>query len=678
MKSSHRYCNVRRHTSTRRTQGGASGADNAAPPQYGPPTLPSAVYATLDDVKFPSMAKKLLRANVRTQALTVYITTLGTYNDGDKIILVLDGIEIPVEDEPNGKHTITIEEARQGLIQMSLPAKYRLEERPYSLQYRFYSGILGNAGITSPATTFITDYTAPGGPHLARPEFDPEIILKGLDAEGLAKRGDQITALIPAYAGQAVGDIIKPELALHVGETLIRQVGEVEYNPDGDTIVTFTGDDIRANRDGLTEFRYYIWDLAGNRSLMSEVQLIDVFVGGAIGDLAPPQIPLYRSPKPLDETAARTPIYVHIPGNARLAAGDKILAYWGDTPLYPEIPITDPGLPVMFSIRVPYWVVQTEGNGAIDVTYRAYRSSKLLGQPVKPAKVSVNLIQPGGPDPDPETRENEALGAPILHASGWKQGEPSNLVTAEQSKDDATFIVPWLNTATPAVPSFAEHDQIDCFYVTRNIGSIQVSPTDVNNGKDLTIPVPATIIQDFGSGHMPIHYVASRTSAINDGDDPVTNSAISVSTDVTVESASDFPGGGKPLPLPVFETTNRKGITYENASAGVTISIPNYINRKVGDEVTISFSANLEDDGSGANIPNAAYTETKPVVLEDKDGPIKFILPPLNALYLYPSARGHLVYTAKNHAGSATSTPAVNVLCDTRTNPQPPADGGES
>ncbi|MCB4920842.1 hypothetical protein LAV78_20190 [Brucella intermedia] len=673
MKSSHRYCNVRRHTGTQRIHGGAYGADNAAPPQYDPPTLPSAVYATLDDAKFPSMARKLLRANVRAQALNVYITTLGAYNEGDEIILVLDGIEIPVKDEPNGKHTITIEEAQQGLIQMSLPAACRLEERPYSLQYRFYSGILGNVGITSPEATFITDYTAPGGSHLARPEFDPEIILKGLDAEGLAKRGDQITALIPAYAGQAVGDIIKPEFALLVGETLIRQVGEVEYNPDGDTIITFTGDDIRENSDGLTEFRYYIWDLAGNCSQMSEVQLIDVFVGGAIGDLAPPLVPLYHSPKPLDESAARTPIYVDIPGNARLAAGDKILAYWGDTPLYPEIPITEPGLPVMFSIRVPYWVVQTEGNGTVEVTYRAFRSSQLLGEPADPAKVSVNLIQPGGPDPDPETRENEALGAPILHASGWKPGDPSNLITVEQSKEDATFIVPWLNTATPAVPSFAEHDQIDCFYVDRNFGTIEVTSNDVNNGKDLTIPVPATVIQDFGSGVMPIHYVASRTSADNNGDNPVTNSAISVSTDVTIESAGDFPGGGEPLPLPVFETTNRKGITYQNASAGVTISIPYYINRKVGDEVTISFSANLEDDGSGANIPQAAYTETKRVVLDDKDGPMKFILPPSNALYLYPSARGHLVYTAKNHAGAATSTPMVHVSCDTRTNPYPPS-----
>lgn len=672
MKSSHRYCNVRRHTGTQRIHGGAYGADNAAPPQYDPPTLPSAVYATLDDAKFPSMARKLLRANVRTQALEVYITTLGTYGHRDEVILVLNGNEIPVEDMPNGRHRITIEEAERGFIQMSLPANYRVEEREYSLHYRFYSIVTGDAGVNGPETIFITDYTAPGGHRLAIPEFDLEIVLKGLDAEGLAKRGDQITALIPGYAGQALGDIIKPELASHFGETLTRHAGEVEYNPNGDTIITFTGDDIRANRDGLTEFRYYVWDLAGNCSLMSDVQVIDVFVGSAIGDLAPPLVPLYHSPKPLDEIAARTPIYVDIPGNTRLSIGDKILAYWGNTPLHPEIPITDPNLPVMFSIRVPYEVVQTEGNGTVDVTYRAFRSSKLLGEPADPTKVSVNLIQPGGPDPDPETRENEALGAPILHASGWKPGDPSNLITTEQSENDATFIVPWFNTATPAVPSFEEGDQIDCFYVTRNLGSIQVSPVDVNNRKDLTIPVPARVIQDFGSGVMPIHYVASRTSADNNGDNPVTNSAISVSTYVTIESAGDFPGGGKPLPLPVFETTNRKGITYENASAGVTISVPYYINRKVGDEVTISFSANLEDDGSGPNVPKAAYTETKRVALEDKDGPMKFILPPSNALYLFPSARGHLVYTAKNHAGSVTSTPVVHVLCDTRTNPHAP------
>ncbi len=317
-------------------------------------------------------------------------------------------------------------------------------------------------------------------------------------------------------------------------------------------------------------------------------------------------------------------------------------------------------------------MVQTEGNGTVDVTYRAFRSSKLLGEPADPTKVSVNLIQPGGPDPDTETRENEALGAPILHASGWKPGDPSNLITTEQSENDATFIVPWFNTATPAVPSFEEGDQIDCFYVIRNFGSIQFSPIDVNNRKDLTIPVPARAIQDFGSGVMPIHYVASRTSADNNGDNPVTNSAILVSTYVTIESAGDFPGEGKASSPTGIRDDKSEGITYQNASAEVTISVPYYINRKVGDEVTISFSANLEDDGTGANIPKAAYIETKRVVLEDKDGPMKFILPPANALYLFPSARGHLVYTAKNHAGSVTSNPVVHVLCDTRTNPDSP------
>ncbi|MCB4920843.1 hypothetical protein LAV78_20195 [Brucella intermedia] len=666
---------VQRHTAAVQIPGEIA----ADQPLFLPPTFPSSAYATTDTGRFPSVANKLLKAEISTQPLTVYIKTLGAYNEGDAIILVLDGIEIPVEDEPTGKHAITIDESQQGLVQMSLPAKYRPEERPYSLQYRFYSGINGVEGITSPAATFITDYTAPGRPYPGRLTFDdPTLVKDGLNAAKLAQLEDQVTALVPSYGDAADGDTFVAQLAPHMGGDTTVEADPVQidkFDPAEKIRVTFPGDKIREIGDGLIEFRYYIADLAGNRSKTADAELISVFINSAIDDLAPPLVPLYHSPKPLDEIAARMPIYIDIPGNARLAIGDKILAYWGNTPLSPELMVTDPGLPVMLSIPVPYKTIQDEGNGEVIVTYKAYRKSDLLGEPAQGTRVTVDLIQPGGPDPDPETIENEALGAPILHASGWKQGDPSNLITAEQSKDDATFIVPWLNTVTPAVPSFEEHDQIDCYYVDRIFGTIEVTSNDVNNGKDLTIIVPATVIQDFGSGVMPIHYVTSRTSAINDGDDPVTNSAISVSTDVTVESAGDLPGGGDPLPLPSFDEAY---VNFAEAKNGPSVTVPDYINKNKDDAVTIIFYANFMDTvpprREGAEIVKARYESTKHVGKDDLDSPMKFTIPPSSALYLYPAAYAYLVYSVKNSHGLVTSTPPVMIKCDTRGNPNPPED----
>ncbi|MFK0684001.1 hypothetical protein SD208_06750, partial [Ochrobactrum sp. BD67] len=285
-----------------------------------------------------------------------------------------------------------------------------------------------------------------------------------------------------------------------------------------------------------------------------------------------------------------------------------------------------------------------------------------------------NIQQPGGQDPDPDTLENEALSAPILHAFGWVQGDQPNSITVEQSKNDAVFIVPWLNTATPQVPSFQAGDEIDCYYATTKIGTITVSSTDVGNGKDLTTPVPANVIQTLGSGRMPIHYVASRTSAINPGETPVTNSAISVSTMVTVESASDLPGGGKGLPAPAFGVDI---IGFVAAQNGVPVTIPDYLNKAVGDEVTVIFKAYFMDTDTlevGAEIVKASYTLPKGVGPDDLNASMAFTIPSSKALYLFPMAEGRLQFSARNSHGSVTSTPAVTIICDTRGNLNPPDD----
>ncbi len=664
MKPSDQRYKVRRHAAPPRAQATGNGA--VAPPGHAEeivrpaPKLPESSYADVPEA-YSSMQNYLLNANLKSQPLKVYIDNFDGYYDGDIVQLWVDG-------NSQGDHVITPTEAANSLVTLEVPADLRTEGKEHVLQYLLQSGIIGPDGETpSLPLRFLTDYTPPGNPSLGRLEFDPVIQEQGLTSATLNTLGDKITAEIPNYFGAADGDLIEPELALHMGNGVPVKATPVRI-PPGDTdkkkTVEFTRQQIVQNGDGVTEFRYYVTDLAGNRSQMSFVSLIDVFVSGAISDLQAPAVPLYDVHQLLGEADARSPILVDIPGNAKLAANDKIVAYWGNIALA-EVPVTDTNLPVILSIAVPYPVVQAAGDGTIQVSYKAYRAGKLLGESPS-TNVQVSLEQPGGVDSDPQTGENEGLGQPVVHAASWKTGDAVNVISVKDSSSDATVIIPWLNTATPPAASFNRGDRIQVFYAGAALpDTYEVSEPDVTAAKDLSIALPANVIAQYGSGTLPVYYVAARTVGTG-----VDNSSMSIHADVTVESAGDLPGGGDPLIVPAFDVPY---ISYTYAQAGVGVTIPDYINKKVGDKVTIRFSANFNIDGSGVDMPHASYTDSRRVGPDDLGNTMAFKIPSTTALYLYPLAQAHLSFTAENAFGSASS-PAANIRCDTRANNNPPDD----
>jgi hypothetical protein len=641
---------------------------DAIPPA---PTINAVDYAP-GTAGFTTM-QGLINGNLKGQALTLNIALGAVWYDGDEVYVTVNGQALP-------PHVITPAESTALLVNVDIPATTLQADGQYNVTYHYYSPIsLTSSPESSPALTFQVKFTPPGDPpdgeNLGAPVFAEAIQASGLTSPQLTQLGDKVTANVPSYNNSREGDTIQAQVTLQSGGASVL-AAPVQVPPGGagkEIDVTFTRAELTQVGDGLAEFAYTITDLAGNVSKLSHVAVIDLFITSFIDDLQPPEVPAFTAHKVIDEEDARKPVLVNIPPNAKLLAGDKIVLTWGTATL-PEVVIQagELGQTPMLQIAVPYLDIVAEGDGTIPVNYEARRASGSLGTPANPLQVLVNLDQPGGPDPDPTKPYNAALGAPTVHANGWKPGDAENVIPLAASNADATFIVPWLTT-TSNTDAFQANDSVDLYYGTDKFDSFTITAQDVTAKQDIVRPLPAQVIQKYGSGDFVAQYVGSRN--IPNTAPQLQNSATSPPQDVTVASGASLPGGGQPLPPASFDVpADNPYITYERAKAGVKVIVPTYVNMAVGDKVTIEFTANWGAKGTGPEITRAKYTSPESTVGPDNlvDG-LSFTLPPANALFLYPVCLGHVTYTATNSTGSVTS-PSTNVSCDERANPNPPDD----
>lgn len=617
----------------------------------------------------------LLLASVKDLPLKIIVALDPAFYDGDRLVLFIDNVE-------QAPYELQRADVEAGVVNLEIAPEDRTVEKMYSIDYVVRGRFGGDETPRSLKSTFMTDYTAPGDPTLARPQFDREIEADGLTSAKLADMGDVIQGLIPSYQGRADGDTVQAQVVSASGGTVITapgvQIGPGEANKD--LHVEFTRADLVRVGDGVAEFSYWVTDLAGNKSTQSYETEIDLFITSAIEDFVSPTVPLFDDDSLIGEADARSPVYVDIPGNLRLVAGDKIVVSWGNAKLA-EVSVVagDESKPIMFSVPVPYGVVLDEGNGTIPVTYEGFRAGKSLGKPANPTDVVVDLEVPGGPDPDPTDPINQALKPPVLRSAGWNTGDPENEIPVEDSNDPATVIIPWSNALTPPEDAFKVDDVIELLYNGDSFDTYTVDAADVTAGDDIERILPAALIKKYGSGTLPLQYRATRTLASG-----VENTALSPEQDVVVESASDLPGGGDPLPVGTFDNPH---IDMSNTKEhGAPVTIPDYINKKVGDKVRMHFTANWEFNGSGPLITRAefgapgdtgetGYPVEKTVGPDDLGNPMAFAIPWLRAQYLYPRALGRFTYTVTTTAGKAVTSPAsADILCDTHLNPTPPDD----
>ncbi|AJC22347.2 hypothetical protein RO07_21010 [Pandoraea pulmonicola] len=616
--------------------------------------------------------KGLINGNLKGQDLILNIGLDNSWFPGDQVIVTVNNQALPT-------HTITDAEFDADLINVPIPSAM-LVDGQYNVTYHYYSPFsLTPSPESNPPLVFQVKFTPPGDPpdgeNLGAPVFAEAIQASGLTSPQLTQMGDKLTANVPSYNNSREGDTIQAQVTLQSGGAAVL-AQSVQVPPGGEgtaIVVTFTRAELTQVGDGLAEFAYTITDLAGNVSKLSHVAVIDLFITSFIDDLQPPEVPAFTAHKVIDEDDARKPVLVSIPPNAKLLAGDKIVLTWGTATL-PEVVIQagDLGQTPMLQIAVPYLDIAGEGNGTIPVNYEARRASGSLGSPANPLQVLVNLDQPGGPDPDPTKPYNTNLGAPTVRPSGWQPGDAENVIPLAASNADATFIVPWL-TATSNTDAFQANDSVDLYYGTDKFDSFTITAQDVTAKQDIVRPLPAQVIQKYGSGAFVAQYVGSRN--IPNITPQLQNSATSPPQDVTVASGASLPGGGQPLPPASFDVpADNPYITYDRAKAGVKIIVPTYVNIAVGDTVIIEFTAKWGAKGTGPDIDLAKYTSPASTVGPDNvTNGLSFTLPPDNALYLYPFCVAYVTYTATNKTGSVTS-PSTSVSCDERANPSPPAD----
>ncbi|MGC7411663.1 hypothetical protein [Pandoraea pneumonica] len=617
----------------------------------------------------------------------------------DFVHVMFDGVEA-------FRRQITQEEYDDGELVITIPAPRADGE--HTITYSISSQYTDDVTDASNPLTYIVDTRPPGTAELARLELPDGVEKEGLDDAKLAELGGVLECTIKSYSDYEEGDVI----TVYVVNDDTGNIDQAEARipvggKDAPTIVTFTREQLVGLGAGKLIFTYDAVDLAGNRSGRSTPVDTDSYVGEGIEELLAPIVPANTDNGFIDEAEARAPVEVGIPRQDVIEDGDEIVVIWG-TQRGEPYPVTNAGGtndPMEF-VPVPYAIVQAsapnEGDNDVDVSYEVRRGGRGRGtSPATPVK--VNLDQPGGIDPEPETPVNEALGLPIVRHGEWTEDDPENVIPVDNSQQDATFIVPWNIEQGPGAgnPAFIVDDVIRLYYGDDAFTDADpwplafhehvVTAADVTAAEDLEFVLPADKITEHGSGEIPVMYTGARH--IQDANGPlpeIINVAYSRTQLVTVESAGELPGGGDPLPYPLFKRnigyTNSsppppdgKGVGYEEAF------VQPYVNMEAGDLLRIHVRALFLADGSGGAIKKAAfghdgdtlipdYPYEKYVSLSDVGNEVPIRYPWERIQYLLPVTQVYLSVTVTNAAGKSVTSGESDVVGDTRANPSWPPD----
>lgn len=355
-------------------------------------------------------------------------------------------------------------------------------------------------------------------------------------------------------------------------------------------------------------FTYQVVDKAGNRSIVSQTRTLELLLENVPATPLPtPIVPIYDSEGLILDEHARAGVVVQIPLFDEATVGDQIIVIWGsqraDAATITSIPTTEPLLEVQLLYNL---LIRDVQSGSVNVTYELWRSGSLIGQPDTPAVVEVELRVPGGPDPDPETPENENL-KPADIVGGASGG--TNELSPEDLKVDATlFISP---ETVDGKPLFEAGDILALLWGAQPAQSMApVTAAEAAGSDALERVVPSALLQAEGSGTVAMQYTVAREF----GAGGEQNASLSPAQDVNVLNGDDLPGGGNPPPRPVFTRLNSNGaIGRPEAASDLPLRIPAYVNMAVGDLIEVYLSADTSVGAvPGADIPDA--TETLPVI----------------------------------------------------------------
>lgn len=217
-------------------------------------------YAMTEQYPFsaPTVSKAdpsdgLLQTSDLSQPIPVGILIWDGARPGYLIQLRLDG---DLVDEP----TVLGDQLPGDIVQLQLSHILLRESRPYELSFQVQNHINGVVR-ESPTITLKVDRTQPGATLLA-PLIFPTATLS-----------DQLTGLLPGYAGMQPGDVVQTMINASNGPTHTVVADELTLSP---IEIVFTREHLQGHAPGVVSIEYAVTDRAGNTSITSLPTLVSV------------------------------------------------------------------------------------------------------------------------------------------------------------------------------------------------------------------------------------------------------------------------------------------------------------------------------------------------------------------------------------------------------------------
>lgn len=583
------------------------------------------------------------------------------FSPGDLVQLILDGklVGNQIGIKPSDLYPIE----KGDPFKIPFPSVLRqIADGEHTLSYQvhyYYGGGVSEA----PPVKFIIDTVAPGSPHLAALEIDPNIINNGLVPEDYKIDADgnkYLSTTIPGYFGMALGDIISlriNEQKQSEGQITITSIAAATIE------LRFPQKVLEAFKDGQLKLAYSVQDRAMNTEQVAYSVTVQALLNGYITDLDLPIVKTAVSDQ-IDYQDAIKPVTVTIPGNAKIKAGDEIILSFDGKELDPVPTLVDgDAASPLFDIPVPFemiydrWYKFTHGQNQwapLEFQYKVKRKHLVAGTSGS-KNVDTNINVPAGNPGDKPV--HQYLAPPALQTNSTV-----NRVVPDDLEHDAFVIINWFNTEQPEEPVFLVGDTLTITLGADKLPPKVITADDYSAQQRLKITVNPDFLKKMTSGSQQCFYEISRSLADGRG----RNTVKSPSQSITVQGVDSLPGGGSLLPGYFTPLNAQSALGPKEVESGqVAFNINVYKNQNVGDTITLSFARfkrSYRTDGEVA-IVNTAHTMSINVMSQSK--PAIFFLKK-DDLY-EPRELTHAIatYTVKNSVGTVKSAESF-VIVDTR------------
>jgi hypothetical protein len=589
-------------------------------------------------------------------------------------------------------------------FELSIPVEaFPAPEYPFtkwSVDYRYYDVESEDQRFSNEPIQIIFDQIAPGGEDAtpAPISVPDELINNGVSISDLTGDPAALPLHIAAWFDEDLDDQVELWLGTGTNEASGKYL-DAKPAPVSETgtgvevlfpladLITFSGNPVY--------FGYRVTDWAGNRSQLSNVVPLDLYLNDQPSDLLAPQIPEAAPYNPADGNnmppgtgmltwnKANTSTTVQIPTYTNVKVDDRIYVQWGVQGVTPmsvtQKDIDDAAtngylLLLEVDFKTTVFPVGSQPNLAVNYVVRRTDTPD-KASPMQ--YVRVNLETPGGPDPDPTPETPEHDNMKPLEVLSSVAGSTPNLITPEGYDKTATITIPRTGADNEAI--WKLNDTVTIYWGGPDEDPAPITITSANQGSNLIVPLPADFIAKNGTGSIPVYYTLTRD--LGDGN---LVTARAIDTTVIVQSAGEAPGGLGELLGAVFPESldpssanpNRR-ITRAVGLDGTTLRVPlldaggqPLENVAVGDSIIGEFYG-VDDpaNGPGADIdPNKPRIEASvisidhKIVADDLTNGYYEVAVPYSKTYTICRNLSVTDYSITNAAGITKAAPRVLIL----------------